>query len=721
LIEQEEILMFMEKEANKPVSLAEIGEYFGIAEKNLDSLRAVLKSLEDEGKIVRIRKGKYAFPERLNMLVGRLQGHPRGYGFVLVEGGDDVYISANNMHGAMHNDRVLIRINSPVLAGKAREGEVVRILARANEQVVGTYTGTNRYGFVVPEEKRIWQDIFIPGSAIGEARSGDLVVAAITRWPQDKRNPEGEIVEVIGHKGAPGIDILGIIKKYHLEVGFPELVLREAGEIPAVVKGEEIIGRTDLRQLQTVTIDSEDARDLDDALSIERKANGNYLLGVHIADVGHYVLENSEIDKEARKRGCSVYFPDRVIPMLPPRLSNGICSLNEGEDRLAMTVFIEVDPRGTVVFYEIRESVIKVARRLTYSTVREIIAGNEEIRRQYSELVPDLELMEELRQVLKERRRKRGSIDFNFREKKVKLDAWGRPVEIELRERSVADEMVEEFMVLANEVIAEHVYWLNLPFIYRVHEKPNPDDLTFLREFLHNLGYSLRSGGRIGPKDLQGILSCAQGKPEERLVSEVVLRSLKRARYSADCLGHFGLATKFYTHFTSPIRRYPDLTIHRIIKAMLRGTLDEKQMQRLVDKLTSIAEEASQRERISEEAEQETVDLKVVEYMQAKEGQIFAGVISGVMPFGIFVQLPNGVEGLVHVSNMIDDYYHYLEKHLALQGERTKKRYRIGDEVRVQLTKVNLADRTIDFELVEDREPATAGGDWGGSRRSGRL
>lgn len=702
MIEKEDILLFMEKEAKKPVALAEIGEYFGIDEGDQASLWAVLKALEEEGRIVRVRRGKYALPERLNMLAGRLQGHPRGYGFVLVEGGDDVYIPADKMHGAMHNDRVLVRIKSSVLAGKSREGEVVRILARANEQVVGTYTGTNRYGFVVPEEKRIWHDIFIPGTGIGEARSGDLVVAAITRWPQDKRSPEGEIIEVLGHKGDPDLDILGIIKKYHLEDRFPEPVLREAEQIPAAVRGEEIIGRTDLRQLQTVTIDNDDARDLDDALSIEKRVNGNYLLGVHIADVAHYVVENSAMDKEARKRGCSVYFPDRVLPMLPPRLSNGICSLNEGEDRLTLTVFIEIDPGGTVVFYELRESVIKVARRLSYSTVSAIIAGKEEVRRQYSDLVADLELMDELRQVLKERRRQRGSIDFNFRERKVKLDDWGRPVAVELRERTVADELVEEFMVLANEVIAEHVYWLNLPFIYRVHEKPNPEDLAFLREFLHNLGYPLKARKRVGTKDLQEILDYARGRPEERLVNEVVLRSLKRARYSADCLGHFGLATKFYTHFTAPIRRYPDLTIHRIIKAMLRNTLDEKQTKRLADKLARIAEEASQRERIAEEAEQETVDLKIVEYMQAKEGQVFAGVISGVTPFGLFVQLPNGVEGLVHVSNMTDDYYQYLEKQLALQGERTKKRYRIGDEVRVRLTRANLAERTIDFELVED-------------------
>lgn len=702
MIEKEDILLFMEKEASKPVALAEIGEYFRIEEGHYDSLREVLETLEDEGRIVRVRKGKYALPERLNMLVGRLQGHPRGYGFVLVEGGDDVYIPADRMHGAMHNDRVLIKIKSAVLAGKSREGEVVRILDRANERIVGTYTGTKRYGFVVPEEKRIWQDIFIPGTASGEARSGDLVIAAITRWPQEKRNPEGEIVEVLGHKDAPGIDILGIIKKYHLEENFPEPVLREAEGLPSVVKGEEIIGRTDLRQLQTVTIDNDDARDLDDALSIEKKVNGNYLLGVHIADVGHYVAEDSVLDKEARKRGCSVYFPDRVIPMLPPRLSNGICSLNEGEDRLALTVFIEVDPGGTVISYEIMESVINVARRLSYSTVNEIIAGNEEMQRQYSELVPDLELMDELRQVLKERRRKRGSIDFNFRERTVKLDDWGRPVEVEFRERTVADEMVEEFMILANEVIAEHVYWLNLPFIYRVHEKPNPDDIAFMREFLHNLGYPLRARKRVGTKNLQAVLAYAQGRPEERLVNEVVLRSLKRARYSADCLGHFGLATKFYTHFTSPIRRYPDLTIHRIIKAMLKDALDEKQLRKLAEKLVVIAEEATQRERIAEEAEQETVDLKIVEYMKAKEGQVFAGVISGVTPFGIFVQLANGVEGLVHVSSITDDYYHYLEKQLALQGERTKKRYRIGDKVRVLLTKANLADRTIDFELVDD-------------------
>ncbi len=683
------------------MSFKEIRRGLGLNGLSTKELRRVLEDLEDEGEIVRVRKGRYGLPQRMNMVVGRLQGHPQGYGFVLVEEGKDVYVKAESMLGAMHNDRVLVKVTRRMLDGKSQEGKVIRVLERANEQIVGVYSGTNRYGFVVPEEKRICQDVFIPGRADKNARNGDLVVAAVTKWPQDRRNPEGKVIEIIGHKGDPGVDILVIMKKYHLEAEFPPQAWREAMQAPVAVRPDEYKGRLDLRHLPTVTIDNEDARDLDDALSIEKLDNGNFRLGVHIADVAHYVSGNSGLDREAQARGCSVYLVDRVIPMLPPSLSNGICSLNKGEDRLALTVFMEVDSQGQVLSHEIRESVIKVQERLTYNIVEAILLGEGVAEGRYADLTPDLQLMEELCGILKGRRTRRGSIDFHFRERKVILDERGRPTAIEIVERNIASDIVEEFMVLTNEVVAEYIYWLKLPFLYRVHEKPQQDDLASLREFLHNLGYTLKSGGGIGPQDLQKILARAEGKPEERLVNEVVLRSLKQARYYHQCLGHFALAAKYYTHFTAPIRRYPDLTIHRIIKEMLRGTLHGKQQQRLADKLPTLAEEVSRRERVAEEAERESVDLKVIEYMLPREGQIFDGVISGVMPFGIFVELANGVEGLVHISNITDDYYHYLEKQLSLLGERTKKRYRIGDRVRVELTKADLAERTIDFELVE--------------------
>ncbi|NLJ34019.1 MAG: ribonuclease R [Firmicutes bacterium] len=698
---REKILVYMRKKARKPVSLREIRRGVNLNGLAPKELRRVLEELAGEGEIVRVRKGKYGLPQRLNMVVGRLQGHPEGYGFVLVEEGEDVYVKADSMQGAMHNDRVLVKVTRQMLDGRSREGKVIRVLKRANEEIVGVYSGTNRYGFVVPAERRICQDVFIPKGADKDARNGDLVVAAVTKWPQDRRNPEGRVIEIIGHKGEPGVDILAIMKKYHLQAKFPANVWREAVQAPVTVRPDEYKGRLDLRHLSTVTIDNEDARDLDDALSIEKLAHGNYLLGVHIADVAHYVAENSGLDREAQERGVSVYLVDRVIPMLPPSLSNGICSLNKGEERLTLTVFMEVDPRGQVVSQRMRESVIKVQERLTYKIVEDLLTGEGEEVHPYCEFVPDLRLMEELCGILKRRRTRRGSIDFHFRERKVILDEAGKPQAIEILERNIASDIVEEFMVLANEVVAEYIHGRKLPFLYRVHEKPKQEDLHSLREFLHNLGYTLKSGGGVGPQDLQKVLWAAEGKPEERLVNEVVLRSLKQARYYHRCLGHFALAAKYYTHFTAPIRRYPDLLIHRIIKGMLRGTLREEQRQRLADVLPALAEEASRRERVAEEAERESVDLKVIEYMMPRVGQVFPGVISGVMPFGIFVELENGVEGLVHISNITDDYYHYLKEQLALLGERTKRRFRIGDRVKVELAKVDLAERTIDFELVE--------------------
>ncbi|MGI6575961.1 MAG: ribonuclease R [bacterium] len=702
MIQSEEILRFIQKDAEKPVTIEEIIDYFSIQASERDNLQQVLIALEAEGKIVRTRKKRYGAPERMNLVSGRLQGHPKGFGFVLVKDGEDVYVSADQMNGAMHNDLVMVRLHRQLSGQKrSREGVVVRILKRANEQVVGIYSGSKRYGFVVPEEKRIFQDIFIPGQASGGAQDGDLVVAKITQWPQERRSPEGEVVEVLGNKGEPGVDVLAIVKKFGLPTQFPAAVQKEAEQISNRVLPEEVQERLDLRHMSIVTIDSEDAKDLDDGISIEKRGNGNYLLGVHIADVAHYVREGSWLDREARARGCSVYLVDRVIPMLPPSLSNSICSLNATEDRLALSAFIEVDPKGSVVAHEFRETAISISQRLSYNIVKAIVVDKEEeMRAQYRELVPELELMARLCQILQERRLQRGAIDFNFREKKVIIDENGRPVAIEQRERSLADQIVEEFMLLANEVVAEHVYWLNLPFVYRIHEQPEDDAIVNLRDFLYNLGYPLPGRKKVTPKAFQDILHAVKGKPEERIINEVVLRSLKRARYAADCLGHFGLAAKFYTHFTSPIRRYPDLLVHRVIKGMLKGQLSSAWLERQGEMLPTLAQEASVRERIAEEAEQESIDLKVVEYMVDKVGEVFPGVVSGVTPFGVFVELPNGVEGLVHVSNMTDDYYQYVEKQLILQGERTKKRYRIGDPVTVQVTRVNLAERTIDMEFV---------------------
>jgi ribonuclease R len=702
LLEREKIINYVCSEASKPVSVNEIMVFLGASSDKREELAQLLDSLEEEGKIVRTRKNRYGSSRRMNLIVGRLQAHSKGYGFVIAEGEDDIYIPADQINGAMHKDLVLVRLARNLQGRKLREGEIVRVLKRVNQQIVGTYSGSARYGFVVPDDRRLYQDIFIPTTARGKACTGDVVVVDITQWPQDRRNPEGKVVEVLGKKGDTGVDILAIMRKYGLEASFPNQVLAEADRIPCEVVAGDIEGRVDLRHLPIVTIDNEDAKDLDDAISIEKLENGSFRLGVHIADVAHYVREGSELEKEAQKRGCSVYLVDRVIPMLPPRLSNGICSLNRGEDRLALSVFIELNEKGAVVSHKLMETVINVGEKLTYDIVNELIVEKkEETIQRYSGWLNTLEQMGALCKLLQKRRVERGSIDFQFKEKEVKLDETGHPLAVQYRQRGFADEIIEEFMLITNSVVASQIYFLNLPSVYRVHEQPDEEAIVPLRDFLHNLGYTLRGGKRIRPQELQKILTKARNTPEERAINEIVLRSLKRARYSPLCLGHFGLAVKFYTHFTAPIRRYPDILVHRVIKRIHKGEVEVSQFQGFADKLPALAVHSSEREQIAEEAERETIDLKVVEYMLDKIGEVYEGIISGVVSFGFFVELPNSVEGLVHVSSMTDDYYHYLEQQLALRGERTKKIFRIGDPVMVQVTKVNPVERTIDFEIIK--------------------
>jgi ribonuclease R len=704
---KESIVSFMREEAYKPMKAEELALIFDIGKNEWQQFYSVLEEMEEEGLIIKTRKNRYGVPERMNLVVGKVQGHQKGYGFVIpdLQGEEDLYIPAENMNGAMNNDRVIARITKLGVPGKRTEGEIIRILKRANTRVVGTFEKSDNFGFVVPDDKRIYQDIFIPKADINGAKTGHKVVVEVVKWPEKRRSPEGRIVEILGHKDKVGVDILSIIKKYNLPEEFPPEVEAYAEAIPEEIPEEEIKRRRDLRGLNIVTIDGEDAKDLDDAISVERLPDGKYRLGVHIADVTYYVKEKSPLDKEAFKRGTSVYLVDRVIPMLPKKLSNGLCSLNPKVDRLTLTCMMTIDKSGKVVEHEIFESVIKTKERMTYTDVTKILRDNDpDLIKRYDYLIDDFKLMEELCGILNAKRMQRGAIDFDFEESKIILDEKGKPIDVRPYEREIANRIIEEFMLVCNETIAEHMFWTEMPFIYRIHEEPDEEKLMAFSEFVHNLGYYLRVGKEVHPKALQDLLEQVKGKDEESVVSTLMLRSLKQARYSPECTGHYGLAAKYYCHFTSPIRRYPDLAIHRIIKEFIKGKIDEKREQKLKKFVEEASKQSSEMERLAQEAERETDDLKKAEFMMDKIGNVYSGIISSVTAFGMFVELENTIEGLVHISNMVDDYYIYDEKHHALIGERTKKRYRLGDRITVKVIKVDIETRTIDFAVANEYE-----------------
>ncbi len=699
---KKKIIGFMRGEAYRPLSAEELFQALRL--NDLEGFQKQLRDLEHEGQVICTRKMKYGLPEKMNLAVGKLQGHPGGYGFLIQEtpGMPDVFISADNMNGALHNDRVVARLLGRRWNGLKQEGEIIRILHRANVNIVGTFEKGRKYSFVTPDENRISIDVFVPRGQDKGAASGDKVVLEITRWPDRRRSPEGKVINIIGPKDQPGTDIESIIWKYGLPREFPKPVWHEVGKIPMQVTAEQVEGRRDLRGLMMVTIDGEDAKDLDDAVSLEILANGNFHLGVHIADVGSYVPAGSALDKEAYKRGTSVYLVDRAIPMLPPELSNGICSLNPQVDRLAVSVLMEIDKRGQVVNREIHESVIHINERMTYNGVKKILVDKDpELRQRYAYLLDTLSRMETLCLILKSRRLQRGAVDFDFPEVKVTLDDQGKPVEIAKYDRSIADRMIEEFMLVANETIARHFHEANVPFIYRIHEYPDSEKVFNLNRFLFTFGLSIRGAGKIHPGAFQEVLKKAEGRPEERVIGTVMLRTMKLARYSAENTGHFGLASDCYCHFTSPIRRYPDLVIHRIIKEVLaKGKLPVKKINKLAGFVTDAAVQSSERERIATEAERESVDLKKVEFMQDKIGTEYRAIVSSTTSFGMFVELDNLVEGLVHVTTMTDDFYEYDEIKQSLTGRHTGRSFRIGDTVRVRLENVNPEKRQLDFELV---------------------
>lgn len=700
LLEQRKAMLvsLMNEEAYVPMKLKELAILLNVPKEQREELKQVLNLLLAEGKISVSKKGKFGKAEAF-ALVGVFSGNARGFGFVAIEGQEeDVFIPADRTGGALHGDRVQIVIDSEGRGGRP-EGTVVRILEHANETLVGTYEKGKGYGFVIPDNQRISKDIFIPQGCSQGAVSGHKVMVRIKDFGEKKgKKPEGVITEILGHIHDPGVDILSIVRAYGLPEDFPGAVKTQLKQIPDEVKKDSWAGRKDLRDLLTVTIDGEEAKDLDDAISIERAGEG-YRLGVHIADVSHYVQEHTPLDEEAFKRGTSVYLVDRVIPMLPHQLSNGICSLNEGEDRLALSCLMEIDSQGNVTGHEIAETVIRSDRRMTYTAVNAIVTDHDpQVTAEYAEFAEMFLLMKELADILRKKRHARGSIDFDFPESKIVLDEKGKPLEIKAYERNAATRIIEDFMLLANETVAEDYFWQELPFLYRTHDKPDEDRMKRLGTFINNFGYVLRMpGGQVYPKEIQKLLDKVEGTPEELLISRLTLRSMKQAKYTTENTGHFGLAARYYTHFTSPIRRYPDLQIHRIIKESLHGGLTGKRISHYEKILPQVAVQTSALERRADEAERETDKLKKVQYMERFIGQEFEGVISGVTSWGFYVELPNTVEGLVHISELRDDYYVFLEERYELSGEMTGKTYKLGQTIRVQLTGCDRFSKTIDF------------------------
>ncbi|WP_409251935.1 ribonuclease R [Bacillus sp. SCS-153A] len=701
----DKLLSYMKDEAYKPLTVQELEEAFGIeGSSNFKEFVKALVTMEEKGLVVRTRSNRYGLPEKMNLVRGKLSGHAKGFAFVLPDepGLDDIFIPPNETNNAMNGDIVLARVSSES-SGSRREGSIVRILERGVSQVVGTYTESKHFGFVIPDDKKFSSDIFIPKSANMGAVEGHKVVVKLTSYPEGRKSAEGEVIDILGHKNDPGVDILSVIHKHGITVEFPDEVMEQANSVPDEIDPSELENRRDLRGETIVTIDGADAKDLDDAVTVKQLDNGNYKLGVYIADVSYYVEENSPIDQEAFERGTSVYLVDRVIPMIPHRLSNGICSLNPKVDRLTLGCEMEINAQGEVVKHEIFQSVIKTTERMTYSDVNKILVDKDEkLREHYEPIVPMFEKMEELAKILREKRMNRGAIDFDFKESKVLVDEEGKPTDVVLRTRSVAERLIEEFMLVANETVAEHFHWMDVPFIYRIHEDPKEEKLQKFFEFITNFGLFVRgTANSVHPRALQEIIEAVEGKPEEMVVSTVMLRSMQQAKYYAESLGHFGLSTQYYTHFTSPIRRYPDLIVHRLIRTyLIEGKLDESTRAKWAAQMDEIAEHTSSRERRAVDAERETDELKKAEYMLDKVGEEYEGIISSVTNFGMFVELSNTIEGLVHVSYMTDDYYRFDERSMAMIGERTANVFRIGDEITIRVVNVNKDERAIDFEIV---------------------
>lgn len=702
---KEMVYGYITSKGYKAMKFKEMAGMLQVPKSEREDFRQVVESLMEEGKLTIDIKGKIKAAKG-ELKTGVFLGSQRGFGFVRIEGeNEDIFIPENATKGALHNDKVQVSIDQKHPKGKKREGKIVAIIERGIDRVVGTYAKSRNFGFVVSDQQKFSKDIYVKKSDSMGAVSGHKVVVEITDYGSKEKNPEGKVVEILGHVNDPGVDILSITKAYGLPEEFPEEVMKQAERVPDFVESEDFIadGRLDLRKWQMVTIDGEDAKDLDDAISLTKDGD-IYHLGVHIADVSHYVTEKSPLDKEAIKRGTSVYLVNKVIPMLPHALSNGICSLNEGVDRLALSCLLDIDDKGRVVGHRMAETVVNIERRMTYTSVKKIIEDkDEEETEKYKPLVPMFFMMQELAELLRAQRRRRGSIDFDFPECKIELDKKGKPVKIGAYDRNKATRIIEDFMLIANETVAEDFFWQEVPFVYRTHENPDPEKILKLAIFINNFGYSIKSGQEeIHPKEIQKLIQKIEGTPEEAVISRLTLRSMKQAKYTVENDGHFGLAAKYYCHFTSPIRRYPDLQIHRIIKENLKGRMPDKRFKHYSKILPEIALSSSQLERRADEAEREVEKLKKTEYMDEHIGEVFDGVISGMSTWGMYVELPNTIEGMIRVTSLKDDYYFYDEERYVMVGEHTRKTYQLGERVKVVVVGTDKIGKTIDFELAAD-------------------
>ena len=680
------------------------GRYEAVREeKRKDAKKSGKKERIGEKREKKEKRGKNKREEAY--LTGTFISNPKGFGFVEIEDEEtDIYIPEENTCGAFYKDLVQIQIVKEEREGYRREGKVVKILEHTVTSVVGTVEKSDSFGFLIPDNRKITKDIFIPIECMKNAVTGDKAIAQIKKYGSSKRNPEGKIIEILGHEGEKGVDVLSVAKSYELPMEFPEKVMNQAEKIKTELNEGDFFGRMDLRDWTMVTIDGEDAKDLDDAVSLTKEGEF-YRLGVHIADVSNYVQYNSALDREALKRGTSVYLVDRVIPMLPKKLSNGICSLNAGEDRLALSCLMDIDKKGNVVGHKIVETVIHVTERMTYTNVNKILThADEAVTKKYQELVPMFFLMKELSEIVRKNRKKRGAIDFDFPESKVILDENGKPVDIYEYEHNSATDLIEDFMLLANETVAEEYYFNEIPFVYRTHEEPDSEKIESVFSMIRAGKIKVKKAKEnVSPKEIQQVLKEIEGLECEPFFARLLLRSMKQAKYTTDCIGHFGLAARYYCHFTSPIRRYPDLQIHRIIKENLRSRMTKEKKQHYKEILPDVASRSSMLERRAEEVERETVKMKKAEYMMAHIGEEFEGIISGVTEWGFYVELSNTIEGLVHVNLLTDDYYEYDREHYTLTGEDTGKVYKMGQKIRVKVSKADLATRTVDFLPAKEK------------------
>jgi ribonuclease R len=708
LMNHEQLLQLIRNKIEHPATPRELLQRLKISRDERPTLKRLLKDLVASGDLIETRGNRYGLPDRMNLIVGRITTHPRGFGFVVPDRpadnvSGDIYVAGSNLNQAMHGDRVVARIER--VTDRGAEGRILRILERGASTIVGRFEADGSGpGFVIPFDRRLIMDVQIARDEQGEAKSGDMVSAEITRWPTAARGPLGRIVEVLGDIDEPGVDTEIIIRKYGIPDEHSPDAVQEASRLGAEVRERDLAGRTDFRPLMTVTIDGEHARDFDDAITIERLESGNYWLGVHIADVAHYVPEGSALDEEAYDRATSVYFPERAVHMFPSELSTGLCSLNPHVDRLVQSCLMEIDSRGSVVRYELHDGVIHSNARMTYTEVNAMLTDRDAATMAtYRDLVPTFEQMRELFDILNRRRRRRGSIDFDLKEPEIVLDDEGMVEEIIAAERNVAHRLIEEFMLVANETVAAHLDAHDVPTLYRVHEEPDPLKIEEFEEFISTLGYSLgKASSEVSPRDFQKLVERMRGTPEEKPIAFLMLRTMQKARYDASNLGHFGLAADSYTHFTSPIRRYPDLVVHRTLRQSRHGRMSEERKNELTEDLPEIARHTSERERRADDAERELVQWKKVRFMADKVGDEFDGYVTGVTAFGLYIELvEHFVEGLVHVSTMADDYYRFVERAHILRGENKGKVYRLGDRVRVQVVKVDMERRQVDLGLVE--------------------